>query len=221
MILSVASLTKETARLGWQIGKFIVLNAASAFGAVASAVGNFAIALRAGYGAQKALNLAMRANPIGVVITIIGGLIAIGVLLWKNWDWLKQKWTDFSDWVSSGVAGLLSTFQPLIDVMKTVFKYSPVGLAVRAGKALAGAVGGSGQTSPTAGFKGYGSGASAPQLPAAAQIGRNGGGGQSSRSDVNVAVDFKNVPQGVKTEVRSQGVARTKANVGRAMVQPG
>ena len=30
-------------------------------------------------------------SPIGIVIGIIGALIAIGVLLWKNWDTIKEK----------------------------------------------------------------------------------------------------------------------------------
>lgn len=222
LLLSLGGLVKSLALVGFQMGVVSVRISGMAFAAIGGAVMNFVTALRAGYGAMAALNLVMSANPVGAVILGIAALIAIGVLLWKNWDTVKRAWSSLSDWIMSGVDLLVEKFGPLINILKTVFKYSPVGLAVRAGKALAGAVGGSGQTSPTAGFKGYGSGASAPQLPAAAaQIGRNGGGGQSSRSDVNVAVDFKNVPQGVKTEVRSQGVARTKANVGRAMVQPG
>ena len=47
---------------------------------------------------QWLLNVAMSANPIGIVILAIVGLIAAGVALWKNWDkvvaavkWLWQK----------------------------------------------------------------------------------------------------------------------------------
>ena len=36
--------------------------------------------------AQWALNVAMTANPIGIIIVAIGALIAIGVALWMNWD---------------------------------------------------------------------------------------------------------------------------------------
>lgn len=41
--------------------------------------------------AQLGLNAAMRANPIGFVVTAIGILVAAGVLLYKNWDVIKAK----------------------------------------------------------------------------------------------------------------------------------
>ncbi|AND39621.1 hypothetical protein [Cytobacillus oceanisediminis] len=41
--------------------------------------------------AQYGLNTAMLANPIAWVAVAIGALIAIGVLLWKNWDTVKEK----------------------------------------------------------------------------------------------------------------------------------
>lgn len=48
--------------------------------------------------AQTGLNAAMSANPIGAVILLIEGAIAVGVLLYKNWDTVKAKagevWTS-------------------------------------------------------------------------------------------------------------------------------
>ena len=43
--------------------------------------------------AQWALNAAMSANPIGLIILAIAGLITGLVLLVKNWDWVKEKMT--------------------------------------------------------------------------------------------------------------------------------
>lgn len=41
--------------------------------------------------AQYGLNTAMLANPITWIVALIAGLIAIGVLLYKNWDTVKEK----------------------------------------------------------------------------------------------------------------------------------
>lgn len=40
---------------------------------------------------QWAFNAALNANPIGVLIGLIAGAIAAGVLLYKNWDLVKNK----------------------------------------------------------------------------------------------------------------------------------
>lgn len=49
--------------------------------------------------AQTGLNAALRANPVGFVITVLEALIAVGVLVYKNWDWLKagaqSLWNKF------------------------------------------------------------------------------------------------------------------------------
>lgn len=51
--------------------------------------------------AQTGLNAALRANPVGFVITVLEALIGVGVLVYKNWDWLKagaqSLWNKFKD----------------------------------------------------------------------------------------------------------------------------
>lgn len=51
--------------------------------------------------AQTGLNAAMAANPIGAVILAIEALIAVGVLLYKNWDTIKagaqSLWNKFKN----------------------------------------------------------------------------------------------------------------------------
>ncbi|SFP99040.1 hypothetical protein [Salibacterium halotolerans] len=37
-------------------------------------------------GAMLFVNMAMRANPIGAIITLISGLVMAGIYLWRNWD---------------------------------------------------------------------------------------------------------------------------------------
>ena len=56
-----------------------------------SAILNLANMLGVGIGAL--------AGPVGIAIAIIAALIAIGVLLYKNWDTIKAKATEVKNWV--------------------------------------------------------------------------------------------------------------------------
>lgn len=51
--------------------------------------------------AQWLWNAALSANPIGAVILAIGGLIAAGTWLYKNWDWVTDKLGGCWDWVKT------------------------------------------------------------------------------------------------------------------------
>jgi hypothetical protein len=81
----------------------ILIGASVATKAWAAAQLAVKVATAAWTAAQWLLNAALTANPIGIVVVAIGGLIAAVVLLVKNWDkvtaalkatwnWLKQNW---------------------------------------------------------------------------------------------------------------------------------
>ena len=53
-------------------------------------------ATKAWTAAQWLWNAAMTANPIGLIIAAIAGAIAIGYLLYKNWDKLKEWWNSWT-----------------------------------------------------------------------------------------------------------------------------
>ena len=71
-----------------------VLTMTGVLGGQAAATGTATVA-------QTGLNTAMAANPIGAVILAIEALIAVGVLLYKNWDTIKASaqslWNKFKD----------------------------------------------------------------------------------------------------------------------------
>lgn len=39
-------------------------------------------------------------SPFGIAVIVIGALIAAGVLLWKNWDTVKEKAAQLRDWIA-------------------------------------------------------------------------------------------------------------------------
>lgn len=79
-------------------------------------------------GAMLALNLVMRANPIGIVITLLGALVAAGVYVYKNWDTIKAKaielWNKFSETfpgLASVVTNAFNRTIEIVNIAKTIF----------------------------------------------------------------------------------------------------
>ena len=78
------------------IGPVLVIlgTIASAIGSIITLVGTLGPALAGLGGVFAALT-----GPVGIVIAIIAALIAIGVLLYKNWDTIKAKALEVKNWV--------------------------------------------------------------------------------------------------------------------------
>jgi hypothetical protein len=64
--------------------------------AVYNAVMTIATAVSTFFG----IAVAIATSPIFLIALAIGAVIAIGFLLWKNWDWLSQKAGEFSGYMS-------------------------------------------------------------------------------------------------------------------------
>jgi hypothetical protein len=79
---SMVTLAPAIAKVALAINSFT-------FGPVLAAIGNFIIALRAGYSAMAALNLVMISNPVGAVIVGLTALAGVGYLVYRNWDRVK------------------------------------------------------------------------------------------------------------------------------------
>lgn len=60
-------------------------------------------------------------GPIGLVILAIGAVIAIGVLLYKNWDLVKEKAAQLGEWVSGKFQALKEAVCNAIDGFKDKF----------------------------------------------------------------------------------------------------
>jgi hypothetical protein len=74
--------------------------------------------------AMWGLNTAMLANPITWVIAGIAALIAIGVLLWKNWDTVKEKagqlWDKTKEVFGNIYKWGMKKIQPVVDFFKSL-----------------------------------------------------------------------------------------------------
>lgn len=60
-------------------------------------------------------------SPIGLVILAIGAVIAIGVLLYKNWDVVKEKAAQLGEWISGKFQALKEAVCNAVDGFKDKF----------------------------------------------------------------------------------------------------
>ena len=61
-------------------------------------------------------------SPIGLVVAAIGAVIAIGVLLYKNWDTIKEKATDLKEKISETFGNIKDSIKEKIDSAKESVK---------------------------------------------------------------------------------------------------
>lgn len=72
-------------------------------------------ATKAWTAAQWLWNAAMNANPIGLVVTGIAGLVTAGYYLYKNWDDIKEWWGGLWVKIKKKAAGVIDWFKALPD----------------------------------------------------------------------------------------------------------
>lgn len=65
--------------------------------------------------AQRALNLVMNLNPIGIVVSAIAGLVAAFVLLWKKSDKFRNFWIGLWDKIKSTVKSVVEAMKPIFE----------------------------------------------------------------------------------------------------------
>lgn len=67
--------------------------------------------------AQTALNLVMKANPIGIIITAVAGLTAAFIVLWNKCEGFRNFWKGFVNGLIGGVNALIKGINKLkIDI---------------------------------------------------------------------------------------------------------
>ena len=79
---------------------------------------------------QKLLNLAMSANPIGIVIGLIAGLVTAFIYFWNTseefrnfwinlWNTVQEIFGDFVDWIGEKIEAIKEFFSNMIDTITT------------------------------------------------------------------------------------------------------
>ncbi len=189
---SVGGATKELVLLVVQLARTAYGLAALAFGPVVAAIGDFIVAIRAGYGVMAAFNLILTANPIGAIITGITLLAGAAYLIYKNWAPIKKF------------------FEDLWDTLKQVFS-SPIASIQKAWNWV---TGGSSSSSDSTGVQAarptIGANAAAPQAASA----------RPPAQQAHVTVDFNNLPPGARVSQDPSGTAALDLGLGYSMVTP-
>lgn len=87
---------------------FMIVSLAEKILGIVSAISSFAslvTTLSSVMGVGKTMSMlfgkavSALSSPFGIAVTVIGLLISAGVLLWKNWDTVKEKAAELRDWV--------------------------------------------------------------------------------------------------------------------------
>ena len=92
---------------------------------LATAFGTFAVAINIGAIIQKvsqamlAFNAVLAANPIGIVIALIAGLVVAITLLWKNNETFRNKVTAVWNAVKSKISGAVTAIKSVFNSLKT------------------------------------------------------------------------------------------------------
>lgn len=79
----------------------------------------FAISSITGLMATAGVSFAAIAEPIGIAIAVIGALIAIGVLLYKNWDTIKAKAIEIKNNLITTWNNIKTSITNTINALKT------------------------------------------------------------------------------------------------------
>ena len=111
---------------------FITWNVASLINAAVTSMNAFKAANEGATVAQWAINAAMNANPIGIIITLVAGLVTAIITLWNTSEDFRngviEIWTSVKDWIAGAVESIVSWFTTAGENIRSFF--TNIGTAV-------------------------------------------------------------------------------------------
>ena len=108
-------------------GGFAAFKAASAISAAVSALKNFSLTADVAKVAQIGLNLAMDANPIMLLVTAIGALVAALVWFFTQTEEGRKIWSRFTGFMDNCVNRIVGFFKSLPDKIGKAFENAKQG----------------------------------------------------------------------------------------------
>lgn len=165
-------------------------------------VGDFALALRAGYGAFAALSLAAAANPLGATLAVVGLLVTGAYELWQHWDDIIALWEKAPRlWQAAKDAP-----SHISDVLAHGRDYDAAGSPLNGD-------GSQGANDANA--------AGASRMPLGSQMTPAASLMMGSEFGAAVTVRFENAPKGLRiTDVKSDDRTQVRTDLGYAMGVP-
>lgn len=126
-IATIGAVAAVLSTLGAAIGIVLTVigTAASGIGALTAAFGAVSGAIAAAGGMAGVFSAAIAAitGPVGIAIAAIAGLVAAGVLIYKNWDEIKAKtteiWGSLKEWFSSTLESIKQSFNNVWNNIKS------------------------------------------------------------------------------------------------------
>lgn len=132
---------------GIQTAAFVLIGLVAAIGPLLGLIKTIIELKKAWAAIQGVLNIALTANPIGLIIAAIAALIAIGILVYKHWDeiveflaktwqWIKDTavklWGSIADFFSGLWDGIKKLFSKAIDFLWNLFlNFTPLGIIIK------------------------------------------------------------------------------------------
>lgn len=101
---------------------FVAWKVVSIVQAAVGVIGTFITAIKGGATAMQALNIAMNMNPIGIIITLIAGLVAAFVVLWNKSDAFREFWIGLWEGIKSTVGTVVEGIKGFFEGIVNFFK---------------------------------------------------------------------------------------------------
>ena len=100
---------------------FVTWKVASMITGVVNAIKAFKLANEGATIAQWAMNAAMNANPIGIIVALIAGLVTAFVLLWNNCEGFRNFWIGLWENIKAAFSAFIAWISPAIEAIKGFF----------------------------------------------------------------------------------------------------